>query len=444
MRHLSAWPTARLADVASIASGNSMSATERAGKYAAALSTGRPFISTKDVGVDGRVNMSPDVVIPREATPNFRLAPKDSTLVCSEGGSAGRKVGYVEQSVHYGNKLFAVSARAQLDPKFLHYFLLSEDFSSQFRARLTGLIGGVSLKKFQSIETPVPPLDQQKRIVRMLDQALADLEQSRIHSEANVADLGELTEVQFDLAVSGTFCDSEPAAETVERLLEELKERRKKTRDASMFGLPDAFFERPLRKGWRWVPLGDLASRISDGVHKTPSYVENGIPFITVKNLTAGSGISFSGTKFITQEDHDEFIKRTHPEQGDILISKDGTIGVVRKIQTNQPFSIFVSVALVKLLDYRLSDYLTIALQAPSVQAQIVPKGAALKHLYLNDLRRLPIPLGPLTDLCRTVSRMGEVTSALKQLRLIFQEKIQDHEALRQALLRKAFSGQLA
>ena len=130
--------------------------------------------------------------------------------------------------------------------------------------------------------------------------------------------------------------------------------------------------------------LGDLASRISDGVHKTPDYVESGIPFITVKNLTAGSGISFLETKFITDIDHNEFIKRTHPEFGDILITKDGTIGVVRKIETDKSFSIFVSVALVKLLDYRLSDYLTIALQAPSVQGQIVPKGAALKHLYLR------------------------------------------------------------
>lgn len=195
-----AWPLARIDKVATITSGNSISAKDRAEKYAASKVSGRPFISTKDVGFDGNVNMSPDVVIPPEAEAGFRLAPSQTTLVCSEGGSAGRKVGFIEQEAHFGNKLFAVSAGPRLDPKFLHYFHLTDIFSSQFRERLTGLIGGVSLKKFQSIEVPVPPLEQQKRIVAVLDQAFAALDRARAHAEANLAEADELFSSELSAA----------------------------------------------------------------------------------------------------------------------------------------------------------------------------------------------------------------------------------------------------
>ncbi len=168
-----------------------------------------------------------------------------------------------------------------------------------------------------------------------------------------------------------------------------------------------------------------------------------GVPFITVKNLTAGPGISFVDTKFITEEDHEDFTRRTHPERNDILISKDGTIGVVRKIDTDRVFSIFVSVALVKPIDPRLSDYLTLALQAPCVQEQIVPKGAALKHLYLHDLRRLPIPIGPISELDRTVALMQGIQNDLESLETAYSQKLQSLDALRQTLLQKAFAGEL-
>ena len=79
------------------------------GKYSAASAVGRHFISTRDVGFDGRIKHATEVTIPPKEQNNFKLAPRGSTLVCSEGGSAGRKVGFLKEDVHYGNKLFAVT-----------------------------------------------------------------------------------------------------------------------------------------------------------------------------------------------------------------------------------------------------------------------------------------------------------------------------------------------
>ncbi len=164
-----------------------------------------------------------------------------------------------------------------------------------------------------------------------------------------------------------------------------------------------------LPTGWKWTQLESLTVGISDGVHKKPHYVSEGVPFVTVRNLTSGRGISFDDLNYITEKDHREFIKRTRPEKGDILITKDGTIGVVRLIETDTEFSIFVSVALIKLVIPELGPYLAYALRASCVQDQIVPQGTALKHLYLVDLRRLAIPLPPLSEQKRIVEGLDSL-----------------------------------
>lgn len=433
-----------LEEIAEITSGNSIPAKDRNGKFSAANAEGRYFISTKDVGFDGNISTETDVRIPSAYQNQFKLAKSGSTLVCSEGGSAGRKVGFLAEDAHYGNKLFAVLGGNRVIPKYLFYFCKTKDFLDQFEDRKTGLIGGVSLKKFKSIEVPLPPLEVQAIIVENLERALNGLERAHELTVKNLADVHELAAAQFDLAVTGAFCGPETADETVDKLLDHIKEIRAATKGAKNFPMLDGFESpQPLRTGWKWVSLGSLTSRISDGVHKTPKYIEKGVPFVTVKNLTAGPGISFADTKFISENDHQELIKRTNPERGDILVSKDGTIGIVRQIKTDQAFSIFVSVALVKPIDYGLSDYLTIALQAPLVQGQIVPKGAALKHLYLGDLRKLPVPIGPKCDIEETVIRAKEITEILERLQAQFSQSLKDMENLRQSILQRAFAGEL-
>jgi type I restriction enzyme, S subunit len=439
------WPRVPISKVANIASGNSIPAADRRGRFSSANVVGRPFISTKDVSLDGRVEMNTEVAIPETHSASFRLAPAGSTLVCAEGGSAGRKVGWLPEAAHFGNKLFAVSASSGLDARFLFYFHQTDDFAGQFAGHLAGLIGGVSLNKFKTIELPVPPLEEQKRIVAVLDKAFAALDRARAFADGNISDAECLWERLQALFARGHFVTSQSNYDqTADAFLDEIgRQRQKKTR-AKNYDI-DEGFEPPfsLRDGWKWVPLGNLCDAISDGVHKTPSYVSDGIPFVTVKNLTASDGICFADTKFITKDDHLEFIKRTHPERDDILITKDGTIGVVRRIETDTVFSIFVSVALIKPTLRKLSEYLTEILSAPDIQRAIVPKGSALKHLYLADLRRLPVPIGPKSEMQESVARLKQLKQLAASLRKHTIGKIDQFSLLRSSLLQKAFAGEL-
>src|SRR5205823_4853171 len=91
-------------------------------------------------------------------------------------------------------------------------------------------------------------------------------------------------------------------------------------------------------------------------------------------------------------------------------------LGVIRAVRTNTDFSIFVSVALVKPVLREMTDFLEIALSAPQVQQQMVPKGSGLQHIHLEDLRADFVPLPPLPEQGRIVEEVSKRLSILDTL----------------------------
>jgi type I restriction enzyme S subunit len=292
-------------------------------------------------------------------------------------------------------------------------------------------------------------LTEQQRIVSILDEAFACIAIAKANAEKNLQKARAIFDSVLDSAIQGKLIPQHggdtPVAELIGKI-EKLRSaaiKKGKAKPSKINQIETGEDLPELPKSWKWEQLEGLTVGISDGVHKTPTYVANGIPFVTVKNLTAGPGICFDDLNYITRNDHEEFIKRTLPEKGDILITKDGTIGVVRLIETDVEFSIFVSVALIKPVMRELAPYLVYALRASCVQGQIVPQGTALKHLYLVDLRRLAIPLPPLAEQKRIVARLDALNAETQRLESISQRKLAALDALKKSLLHQAFTGQL-
>src|SRR3989344_1925488 len=233
-----------------------------------------------------------------------------------------------------------------LDYRYLFQFIISHSFQKLKDLYASdGIMGGIKNSDVRQIEIPVPPLSEQKRIVALLDKALESIAKAKENAEKNLKN----------------------AKKVFESYLQKVFENK--------------------GEEWEEKKLEEICTKITDGVHKKPKYVSEGIPFIKINNLTDGPKISFKNVSYITKKDHELFCKRTKPEKGDILITKDGTIGIIKVIDTDIEFSIFVSVALIKPLSKEITSYLKYVLISPMIQNQIKPKGAALKHLYLKDLK---------------------------------------------------------
>ena len=163
------WEWAILNDVADMYTGNSISETEKNKNYTG-LENGYDYIATKDVNFAYGIQYDNGVRIPYD-NKKFRHAFANSTLLCIEGGSAGRKIAMLDRDVCFGNKLCMFYSKL-LDNKFLFYYLQSPCFQAAFKNNVTGIIGGVSIKKIKSMMIPVPPLAEQQRIVAKLDKLL--------------------------------------------------------------------------------------------------------------------------------------------------------------------------------------------------------------------------------------------------------------------------------
>ena len=198
-----------------------------------------------------------------------------------------------------------------------------------------------------------------------------------------------------------------------------------------------------LPEGWCWVTIDEISTKVSDGVHKKPNYVESGVPFLRVKNLTAGPGISFTETTFITQEDHEDFIRRTHPEKGDVLVTKDGTLGVIRLIEVETVFSIFVSLALIKPVYKSLGPFIAGALQSPHGQEGMKATGSGLQHIHLVDLRATVIPLAPAAEQEEVMRQADEAMKRIDGLETALASSEAELTQLDQSILAKAFRGEL-
>ena len=169
------WCESVLSEECNIFTGNSIPESAKKTRYSK-IKDGYNYIGTKDLGFKHNFNYENGIKIPYDE-PKFKYANKDDILMCIEGGSAGRKIGMLEEKVCFGNKLcdFSVKNPAKLLPKFVYYFLQSPTFQDEFHDKMTGIIGGVSINKIKQISVDFPDIEEQKKIVQKIDVLMENL-----------------------------------------------------------------------------------------------------------------------------------------------------------------------------------------------------------------------------------------------------------------------------
>lgn len=218
--------------------------------------------------------------------------------------------------------------------------------------------------------------------------------------------LPPLTEQQKMASVLSTIQEAKEKTGNVLRATKELKKSMMK--HLFTYGpvpLEDAE-KVPLRKTeigmipehWEVKETGEIVrDKIKDGVHKTPKYLDEGIPFITAKDII-NNRISFRECRYISDKEHNQLIKRVNPEKGDILLTKVGTVGNVALIEDEPEFSIFVQIALIKPnVSIVFPSYLKYCIASGIVQKEISDKSAqsTMKFIGVQRIAKLCMPIPP-------------------------------------------------
>lgn len=197
---------------------------------------------------------------------------------------------------------------------------------------------------------------------------------------------------------------------------------------------------------WVWIRLENTLIRLTDGSHFSPKTLETGKPYITVKDITDGR-IDFENCKMISNDDYQELFKNNcKPFKGDVLFSKDGTVGKVALIDYEMEFVVLSSLAImtpnIKIL---LPTYLEKALNSPQILAQAIESktGTAIKRIVLKDIARLCMPLPPLPEQQRIITLIEPLFEKLDRAKELSLNVLDSFESRKAAILHQAFTGDL-
>ncbi|TXB61719.1 restriction endonuclease subunit S [Phaeodactylibacter luteus] len=195
---------------------------------------------------------------------------------------------------------------------------------------------------------------------------------------------------------------------------------------------------------WELVKLKYLTRKIIDGTHFTPNYTEKGVPFIRVTDLK-NDIIDLSKTKYISKEEHEELSRRCNPEKGDVLLSKNGTIGITKVVDWDYEFSLFVSVCLIKFTD-RLNPYFFSFLFSSNVVDQQIKessKTTSVTNLHLDKIRELLSIVPPINEQHQIITYIETETTRIDREIDLAQQEIALLEEYRQSLIAEAVSGKI-
>ncbi len=421
------WKWAKLGDCCEMYTGNSISESEKKAKYEG-RSEGFDYIGTKDVTFSQTIVYDNGVRIPYDN--DFRRAYKGSILMCVEGGSAGRKIAILDRDVCFGNKLCMFQPKTLLNT-YVFFFLQSFEFKRAFADNMTGIIGGVSIKKLKDILLPIPPLAEQKRIVAKIEELLPLIERyekawSRLE-DFNKRFPVDMQKSILQMAIQGKLVEQRPGEGSGEDLYRQIQAEKqalikagkiKKEKPLPEITEDEIPFEIP--ESWKWVRLNNMALVIVDCPHSTPQYYdyETGYYAIGTKCMTEKGEISK-----LFNIDKDTYYRRTErltPQGADIVYSREGSI-VCRAVLLPNGKNICLGqrVMLIRCPEDVSSAYIQKYLMADQTIAFLTRnyKGVGVKHINVADVCALPVPLPPLAEQKRIVARLEELLPLCERLK---------------------------
>ena len=294
-----------------------------------------------------------------------------------------------------------------------------------------------------SILVALPPYKEQQLISQQLDIIWASIDKIEFEKE-NVLKLVDNAKSKIlDLAIRGKLVSqdssNEPASVLLERIRAEKEElikqgkiKRDKKESVIFKGDDNSYYERvgdiisniddeipfEVPQNWEWSRLQTICYPITDGTHKTPTYSDSGYIFLSAKNITTGK-INWNDIMYIPKSLHDELYSRVSPKMNDILLAKNGTTGVAAIVDRECEFDIYVTLALLRVINNNISSqYLLKIIASNTIQDYFKSslKGIGVPNLHLEHIRTTLIPIPPINEQNKIVEKIYQYYSLLDSI----------------------------
>ena len=203
-------------------------------------------------------------------------------------------------------------------------------------------------------------------------------------------------------------------------------------------------FEVP--EGWGWTRLTSVCSLISDIDHKMPKAVDNGVLFLSAKDLLNDGTINYTeNVKKISEEDFLRLSRKALPQKNDIIYSRIGAcLGKARVVTTDTRFIVSYSCCTIRpvIID---STFLSSILDGNFVleQAKKETQSVGVPDLGMASIKQFLIPIPPLVEQQRIDEHLQCALNIVQQISTMREDLILAVDQIKSKILDLAIRGKL-
>lgn len=311
----------------------------------------------------------------------------EAVLMAGDGVGAGKVFHYVNGKYGCHQRVYSMSNFSEITGKYLYYYLLENFYMKIEESNAKSTVDSVRLPMLKDFPVVFPSIDEQEKIVKYLDEKCSKIDAIIARQEEIIE---KLKEYKLSVITEAVCRGIKP-----EVLMKESGNE----------------FVGSIPVEWTLTKVKNIASKVTDGAHVSPE-TENGIfDFVSTVNLEQDC-IHYE-TSLKTSASSYEYLVSTgcKPEKGDILISKDGSVGRTAIVEDDRDFVVSSSLVIISPLKTVIdSAFLNYSLQSKPIQETLLMmmQGAGLKRVSVAKNANLPIVLPSIKEQIEIVSFLSE------------------------------------
>lgn len=373
-----------------------------------------------------------------EPRPHLEVKPGDVVMTCAGPRSRCGVACLVERTrpkLLMSGKMYRFRPHPTvMHPKYLAYFLQTRESQIEIDRMKTGISdSGLNLThdRFGTLKVTVAPINEQRRIVTKIEELFSELDNG-VESLTTALDmLMVYRQVVLKQAFEGKLTQKWRALHQ-----DAVSDSREYTSDS---GLPF---------GWHWAALDTVALAIDPHPsHRTPPTVPGGIPYVGVGDIDkATKQFNFDAARKVSPNVLKEHIERYQISDGDFIIGKIGTIGKPFKVPTEHFYALSANVVLVRPIAEKIDPtYLFVLSESPVIEKQFEDGANATTQAAfgIKKVRQLMLPICSLDEQKVISEMLMQIFESIDRLDGELRSQLVKLEALRQSILKTAFSGEL-
>ncbi len=358
-------------------------------------------------------------------------------------------------------ELHVLRPRGEISNRYILYYLLQNDFRGDAQHHMTGMVGQkrVPSKFIESSEIPLPPLNEQRRIVSKIEELFSRLDEGEAALMRVLRLLTSYRQAVLRAAVTGELTkewrDTNPpciesGSDLLERILAERKIKWEAANSNKQYRpptAPDVINLPSLPDGWCWATVDQLTCHITSGSRGwAERYSTEGAIFIRAQDIKTDRLVLDSIAHVNAPQNVES--ERTRVQQYDLLVTITGANVTKTALVTQELDNAYVNqhVAIVRSVVSDISQYLYYWIVSPANGRKILERlayGAGKPGLNLTNIRELVIAFPPAAEQTRIVSELDNRISVVDSLSSVLKQEFQRAKIFRQSILKAAFSGQL-